>query len=236
VEALEDGTRGLERLLASRPDIALIDVGLPGLDGYAVARAVRATSGAASLHLVALTGYGQPEDRRRGAEAGFDDYLVKPIDDEDLRRVLARVPGSGVAADAPTAAPEALAPLRELVRGLLLEISSSAALVDMSETPQGDYSITVNVPGEIGKALALPRSLVNRASTDAQARAFLGRLLRARILVLRSQVTVNESRESLASNRGGERCSVCSRMIPPGEGIVVLEKPAHPGCRPDPNA
>jgi len=89
VEEAGDGPHGLELLVASRPDIALIDVGLPGLDGFAVARAMRQAPGGSRTVLVAMTGYGRPEDRRRAAEAGFAHYLVKPVDEADLLAVLA---------------------------------------------------------------------------------------------------------------------------------------------------
>jgi signal transduction histidine kinase/ActR/RegA family two-component response regulator len=72
-----DGETGLEEAMRLRPDVALIDVGLPGLDGYEVARAIRRRAGSA-IRLVALTGYGQPEDRRHALAVGFDAHLVKP--------------------------------------------------------------------------------------------------------------------------------------------------------------
>jgi signal transduction histidine kinase/ActR/RegA family two-component response regulator len=231
VEAVEDGTRGLERLLAWRPDIALVDVGLPGLDGYAVARAARAAPSGADLYLVALTGYGQPEDRRRGVEAGFDDYVVKPIDVDDLRAVLARVPAPVEAADTPsTAPPAATRSVRELVTELLQEIGPSATLVDVSETPPDEYSIRVDLPGEVGKAIVLPRPVLDRAVIDLDARATVKRLLRAQALILRTQVNLNDARETLASSRSGVRCMVCSQVIPPGEAIVLQGKAAHPSC------
>jgi signal transduction histidine kinase/ActR/RegA family two-component response regulator len=89
VEEAGDGARGLELLRASRPDVALIDVGLPGLDGFAVAQAIRKTPGGHPTMLVAMTGYGRAEDRRRAEEAGFAHYLVKPVDEADLLAVLA---------------------------------------------------------------------------------------------------------------------------------------------------
>lgn len=92
VEAAEDGLRGREQLLTSQPDIALVDLGLPGLDGYALAREVRAKLGEAAPYLVALTGYGQPEDRRRARLAGFDAHLVKPVDEHELLSLVAAVP------------------------------------------------------------------------------------------------------------------------------------------------
>jgi signal transduction histidine kinase/DNA-binding response OmpR family regulator len=93
VEVAEDGTSGVEMTLAAQPDVALIDIGLPGLDGYEVARRLRAQmTGPQRTRLIALTGYGQPDDRRRALEAGFDDHLVKPVDFDDLTRLLGESP------------------------------------------------------------------------------------------------------------------------------------------------
>jgi CheY-like chemotaxis protein len=88
----EDGVRGLERLLTTRPEVALVDIGLPGRDGYDLARAVRGAPGGGQICLIALTGYGQAEDRRRAEKAGFDRHLVKPVDEQQLRAVLASLP------------------------------------------------------------------------------------------------------------------------------------------------
>lgn len=88
VSSAEDGPSGLDRLLAFQPDIAFVDVGLPGFDGYELARRARASGSRARL--VALTGYGQREDKVRAADAGFDEHLVKPVHDEDIRQALAR--------------------------------------------------------------------------------------------------------------------------------------------------
>ena len=72
-----------------RPDVVLLDIGLPGMNGYEVARAHPAGSrGAGGMVLVALTGWGQEEDRRRSREAGFDHHLVKPVDLAVLTRLL----------------------------------------------------------------------------------------------------------------------------------------------------
>jgi CheY-like chemotaxis protein len=83
----------VEAALRSRPDAAVVDVGLPGFDGYEVARRIRAAPEGASLLLVALTGYGQPADRRRAEDAGFDLHLVKPVDPARLIALLAEGPG-----------------------------------------------------------------------------------------------------------------------------------------------
>jgi two-component system, sensor histidine kinase len=84
VREREDGESGLAEALAWQPDIALVDIGLPGLDGYQVASRIRAEASASSIVLVALTGYGLPEDRRRSREAGFDRHAVKPLDPGEL--------------------------------------------------------------------------------------------------------------------------------------------------------
>ena len=91
VEVAEDGPKGIDKALASRPEIALIDIGLPGLDGFEVAQRLRASLGR-SIMLIALTGYGQPDDRRRALEVGFDAHLVKPVDLDALQKLLALAP------------------------------------------------------------------------------------------------------------------------------------------------
>jgi PAS domain S-box-containing protein len=83
-------TDALEMAAAWQPDIMLLDIGLPGLDGYEVARRLRAQPALASMRLVALTGYGQPDDIRRSAAAGFDAHLVKPVDRDALADALSR--------------------------------------------------------------------------------------------------------------------------------------------------
>lgn len=71
-----------------RPDVALIDVGLPGLDGYEVARRLAAVKGRESMRLIAITGYGQSEDRRRALDAGFDAHVTKPVAPEQLAELI----------------------------------------------------------------------------------------------------------------------------------------------------
>lgn len=88
VEVAESGHEGLERIRAAHPELALIDISLPGLDGYRVAQILQSEPDMRT-RLVAMTGYGQPEDRRRSLEAGFMAHLVKPIDLDDLFRLLA---------------------------------------------------------------------------------------------------------------------------------------------------
>jgi CheY-like chemotaxis protein len=80
----------VQKARAWRPDVVLCDIGLPGLDGYGVAGALRRDPTTAMAHLIAVTGYGQEEDRRRSRQAGFDHHLTKPVDPHDLRQLLAR--------------------------------------------------------------------------------------------------------------------------------------------------
>ena len=89
VHEAADGVAGVESAVRLAPDLALIDIGLPGIDGYEVARRLREHPVGRRLRLVALTGYGLPEDRERAMAAGFDLHLVKPVDPQALATLLA---------------------------------------------------------------------------------------------------------------------------------------------------
>jgi CheY-like chemotaxis protein len=80
----------LEAMPVHKPDVALLDIGLPDMDGYELARRIRAQPDLGGIRLVALSGYGQAEDKKRARVAGFDDYLVKPVELPALQRALAR--------------------------------------------------------------------------------------------------------------------------------------------------
>lgn len=84
----DSGLSGVACAIANRPDVALIDIGLPGIDGYEVARRIRSASESQGMVLIALTGYGLPEDRLKAEHAGFDAHLVKPVDIERLDELL----------------------------------------------------------------------------------------------------------------------------------------------------
>jgi signal transduction histidine kinase/ActR/RegA family two-component response regulator len=90
VDTAADGVAGLEKALALQPEVALVDVGLPRMDGYEVARRIRAHPGLRRPFLVALTGYGSTEDRNRAFDAGFDAHLVKPVDYDALTAMLSQ--------------------------------------------------------------------------------------------------------------------------------------------------
>ena len=92
VAQANNGGAALQTAIVFRPEIVLCDIGLPDMDGYAVVRALRADPALKGAHLVALTGYGQPEDRNRAFEAGFDRHLTKPISHDQLRVLLLEIP------------------------------------------------------------------------------------------------------------------------------------------------
>jgi CheY-like chemotaxis protein len=83
------GPAGIDVARRRPPDVVLCDIGLPEMDGYAVARELRADPQTAPIRLVAVTGYGRESDQRQAAEAGFDVHLVKPVGPELLKRLLA---------------------------------------------------------------------------------------------------------------------------------------------------
>jgi CheY-like chemotaxis protein len=88
VEVANDGQAALDVLTSFRPELVLLDIGMPGMDGYEVAARIRALPEHQGVTLVALTGWGQSEDRERSHAAGFDRHLVKPIDIETLEALL----------------------------------------------------------------------------------------------------------------------------------------------------
>ncbi|WP_395836698.1 response regulator [Archangium violaceum] len=90
VEVAADGLRGLELAVQRTPELALVDIGLPGLDGYRVAAELRAKMGH-GIRLVALTGYGGTDDQSRARQAGFDLHLVKPVKPDELSRLLSEL-------------------------------------------------------------------------------------------------------------------------------------------------
>jgi signal transduction histidine kinase/ActR/RegA family two-component response regulator len=91
VTGVSDGLEGLNAIVGTRPDLALVDLGLPGIDGFEVAQRVRQQLGD-DVVLVAVSGFGQPDDKRRALEAGFDEHITKPADVHDIESVLMRFP------------------------------------------------------------------------------------------------------------------------------------------------
>jgi CheY-like chemotaxis protein len=89
-----DGPDGVALVLRLRPDAAFVDVGLPGFDGYEVARRIRVSPGGRSLYLVAVTGYGLPSDQELARTAGFNAHMVKPVHPSQINAVLRDLGGT----------------------------------------------------------------------------------------------------------------------------------------------
>jgi CheY-like chemotaxis protein len=89
VQVAADGVQAVATALGSQPpEVVLVDIGIPGMDGYEVARRIRAAEAGKSMMIVAVTGYSQPAHRDRALESGFDAHLVKPFDPDELYRLL----------------------------------------------------------------------------------------------------------------------------------------------------
>ena len=89
VAVAHDGVDAIEAAREEKPEVILLDIGLPGMDGYQVASALREEPLCRDALIIAISGYGQQEDRRRSTEAGFDHHLVKPIDYDALLTLIA---------------------------------------------------------------------------------------------------------------------------------------------------
>jgi CheY-like chemotaxis protein len=96
VHAESDGPAGLRTAIELKPDVILVDIGLPQMDGYEVARRIRDANGAHRPFMIAVTGYGTPEDRQRAMDAGFDAHVVKPVDFDALTEVLRGATSSSI--------------------------------------------------------------------------------------------------------------------------------------------
>ena len=90
VNVVTNGAAAIAQAASTRPDVVLLDIGMPGMDGHEVARRLRQLTNGPDMRLIAMTGYGGEDDRARSAESGFDHHLVKPIDLADLERLLLR--------------------------------------------------------------------------------------------------------------------------------------------------
>ena len=106
VLVVRDGRAALETLKAFDADVVLLDIGMPDMDGYEVARRIRADLPRCRATLVALTGWGQEEDRRRAREAGFDHHLIKPAEIAALQALLSSLEAARARADEGTPGPQ----------------------------------------------------------------------------------------------------------------------------------
>ena len=92
VHAAHDGVEAVEMATGLKPDLILLDIGLPKMNGYEACRRIREQSWGKEMFLIALTGWGTEEDRQRSREAGFDTHMVKPVDYDALLDLLASLP------------------------------------------------------------------------------------------------------------------------------------------------
>jgi CheY-like chemotaxis protein len=88
VRVVNNGHDALAAALEFQPNVVLLDIGLPGMDGFEIARRIRATPELRDVRLIAITGYGQSHDRQRALDVGFDAHLVKPVQPETLHTLL----------------------------------------------------------------------------------------------------------------------------------------------------
>ena len=88
-----DGIEAVEVAEEMKPEVILLDIGLPRMNGYDAARKIRALPGGGAIFMIALTGWGQDEDRRRSAESGFNLHMVKPVDPVAIENLLAGLKG-----------------------------------------------------------------------------------------------------------------------------------------------
>src|SRR5262249_456361 len=122
-----DGVQAAEQY---QPDVVLCDIGLPGLDGYGVARKLRDNPATATARLIAVTAYGQDEDRRRSHEAGFEQHLVKPVDPDGLESLV----NSG---DRPSKARDSLPGGGRLLGGSATHLFENGPCPSMNGWPSG---------------------------------------------------------------------------------------------------
>jgi two-component system CheB/CheR fusion protein len=95
VTMLEDGAAALAQAEQVRPDVVLLDIGMPGMSGYEVAQRLRELPGADRVCIIAMTGYGSADDRQRSRDSGIDHHLVKPVDFAALQELLAGLTDTG---------------------------------------------------------------------------------------------------------------------------------------------
>jgi CheY-like chemotaxis protein len=209
-----DGAQTLQVVENVRPDVVLLDIGLPKMSGYDVARRIRAMDGMEGILLVAITGWGQSKDRQLAHEAGFDRHLVKPVDPELLLQLVAQAgprqasAGSGQGAPVPgTAQPRNGVVERVLLVDDNADVRASAA--DMLR----DIGYEVETAADGGSAIELaerwrPRYVLVDLNMPLINGFEVARRLRARFaptemrLIMMSGVDLNEAMRTSAANAG----------------------------------
>ncbi len=154
-----DGLEGLQAVSEFQPQVVFLDIGMPGFDGYQAARRIRELPQGRAITLVALTGFGQAEDRRRSRAAGFDLHLVKPVAREDLDQLFGTEPADARLPDVLEPVPAAIGELRQVAHDLRTPLNAlcgtSALLLETSLEPeQREYAAIIRRSAEAIRQLA----------------------------------------------------------------------------------
>lgn len=203
VHAVYGGLEAIDAVASVHPDIVLLDIGMPGLNGYETARRIRAGGKAAGIKLIAFSGWGQPRDRELSLEAGFDHHLVKPVEPAELQRLLAQEP------------PAAPATGEARVRVLLVDDNadlraSLAAILEMSgceirTAPDGVEAVAAALdwrPDVVFVDIHMPRMNGFQVAKQLRERFLPG----AMKLVLMSGVGIDDTLTREAQQAGFDAC------------------------------
>jgi CheY-like chemotaxis protein len=226
VHVAHDGHHAVEIVAATHPDVVLLDIGLPRLDGYEVARRIRAMPGMEDTLLVAITGWGQPRDRQLAREAGFDEHLVKPVEPEMLLRLSARGRRGARVATSPVAdAAGAVTGARVLV------VDDNAAVQASASDLLREAGYDVKAVGDGHAALECaeswhPRFVLIDTNMPIMNGFEVARRLRARYpivemkLIMMSGLTVNDAVRSSATSAGFD--AIIDKMAEPEQWMEIL--------------
>jgi len=243
VHTAYDGMQTVELADSLRPEVVLLDIGLPKLNGYEAARRIRAMDGMENALLVAISGWGQRRDRELAQAAGFDQHLVKPVDPDVLVQLIARrraaaqasaattTPGANGAGDgAPSvAAPGEVAHTGGAERVLLVDDNVDVQLSAAEMLRSVGYDVRTATDGGTAIELAehwLPRYVLVDMHMPIVNGFEVARRLRARFtpaqmkVIMMSGVTLNEAVKSTASSAGFDAC--IDKMADPEQWIQVL--------------
>jgi CheY-like chemotaxis protein len=165
VDTATDGARTVERAVAFRPHLVLLDIGMPGTDGYEVARRIQSLPVPTIPYLAAVTGYGRQDDKRRSAEAGFDLHLTKPVDLGIVTGLLVLLQESREIRDASRR-------LGEQRRRLLAQSGAALAALHLQQLEMVNYRLDV-AAGETATAEVRQRGLAYAGRTCDRVRASL---------------------------------------------------------------
>jgi len=243
VHTAYDGMQTVELADSLRPEVVLLDIGLPKLNGYEAARRIRAMDGMENALLVAISGWGQRRDRELAQAAGFDQHLVKPVDPDVLVQLIARrraaaqasaattTPGANAAGDgAPSVAvPGEVAHTGGAERVLLVDDNVDVQLSAAEMLRSVGYDVRTATDGGTAIELAehwLPRYVLVDMHMPIVNGFEVARRLRARFtpaqmkVIMMSGVTLNEAVKSTASSAGFDAC--IDKMADPEQWIQVL--------------